>query len=336
KGDAFDPQLAVDRSGRVHAVFVSNGDGPYDLWHAVLAGKAWKKPKNVTKGSVRKSARRGLPMNSMAPRLCAMKDGRLALVWYTWGEARMGARRPLTEKEWPWKEDPPPKVRDRDLFVSFTEGGEFSKPLLISDKDMNGAQDHTDPAIARHPDGGAYIAWSCDHPECFMEVFRGSRIFGHTLGRHVGGREVREIEPVSPVGSTRVRYPEVSADLACTALGDLWAVWDSTMSRGRPAHRVFASKWGKEGFGEPHVISEGDDIYAPRAFSIGETALVLWEKLSKGGTQIFASRIEEGKPSLLAAGKQPFIAFRAGTAWLAFASRSRASTDIYVCSREVK
>ncbi|MHC4598108.1 MAG: hypothetical protein ACYS47_03800 [Planctomycetota bacterium] len=335
KADEFDPRLALDGGGRIHAVYVSNATGPYDIHHAVFTGKGWSKSMNVTEGKVRTSVK-GVPMNSMAPDVCAMKDGGLALVFYTWGECRMGRRSPFKKEQWPWPDPIPPRVRDRDLYAAFLEKGKFTRPELVSDRDYDGAQDHTDPAIARHPEGGAFIAWSCDHPECFMNEFRGSKIFGHTLGRRIEETGSDDIVPVSPVGATRSRYPEVNVDLACSALNDLWAVWDSTSTRGKPSHRIVASKWGKDGWTEPKTITEGENVIAPRVYALGTKMLVLWESLTERGVKLCAARIDGGKGGILTSGRQPFATFRAGKAWLAFASRSKDSWDIYVCSQEGK
>ncbi|MHC5036170.1 MAG: hypothetical protein ACYTHM_02550, partial [Planctomycetota bacterium] len=335
KADAFDIQLERDAKGYIHAVYVSNAEGPYDIWHAAFIGGRWKRAENITKGKARESST-GAPTSSMAPRLCALKDGRLITVWYTWGEGRAGARSPIEKEEWPWKDPAPPRIRDRDLYASILEKGRFSPPKLVSDRDYNGAQDHTDPAIAPHPDGGAYVAWSCDHPEAFMDAFRGQRIFGHTLGRRIGLKKKEPIEPLSPVGSTRKRYPEINADLACDDTGTLWAVWDTTSSRSRPSHRIVLTQWEDDRWKEPRTVAEGETVIAPRIFPVGKDALVLWEEFTKEGVRLWSARASGGPPETLGPARQAFVASGKAKVWLIFAAGREEFWEVYVCSKGKK
>jgi hypothetical protein len=229
-------------------------------------------------------------------------------------------------------------VRDRDLFLSFYEKGTFQSPVLASDRDVGGAQDHTDPVIAPHPEGGAYIAWSCDHPECFMRAFGRDRIFGHTLGRRVGTIEDHPIEPLSPVGSTRVRYPEVCPSLCLDPDGVLWALWDSTTRRESPSHRILASRLGEDGkWSPPGTVAEGEFVICPRLFNLGPDAMAVWEKLTPRGPKIHWTAVKGGQSAReLCLGRQPFIASWKKGAALALVRDGKADSDVYVSVREFK
>lgn len=335
ESDEYDPQLACDASGCIHAVFVSNQSGPYDIWYASSIGGKWSPPKNLTGGAVRRAG--NVPMNSMAPRICVLADGRVAVVWYTWGTARMGSRSPFDSKEWPWTDPVPPKVRDRDLYISYGKDGEFTSPAPVSDPDVNGAQDHTDPAIAPLAGGGAWLAWSCDHPETFMKEFEGQRVSGHILGRRLAAEGAPgPIVPVSPPETTRDRFPELGVDLAADRSGALWAVWDSNNPYEGPSHRIVIAKLGKDAWDTPQTVAEGEDVMAPRVFAMGKSAIVLWESISKDGWKVFWSPADAVKAEALAEGHDPTIASGGKQSFFAFTSGSGGNRDVYVSSRAEK
>jgi hypothetical protein len=232
KTDVFElqPTMAADEQGQLHLVFVRDRGGVGDLFHQILEDGQWSQPTRITRSAA----------DDYAPFLCSDAERGVRLVWCSnrgplsrydvftnrfdgsaWSPAQQvtttddDAAHPravvdrqgnfwVTYYRWvPWG---PEQSRDREVFVRYHDGQDWSDEMQISPTDVPRYEDHADPSIAADASGNVWVTWAWDtHPQA------DSWPYPPTFGSAIFTRQLRVNQPPSRVEMVAMRASSLQA-----------------------------------------------------------------------------------------------------------------------------
>ena len=211
--DEYDATVVVDKAGNAWACWTSNAfQGRYNIFvRQIMGNDANSPPLRVTDAYD----------DAMHGRMAVDDKGRIWITYYQW--QKMGG-----------------VSRDKEVYVRRLEGGQLSKEVQVSPKDVPDYEDHTDPAVAAWGDG-VLVCWSWDYhkPKGYTQDAESPTIFLCPVGG-----DLALTRPFAVSGKDIDGSPTV-----VTTREVVWCAWDSLVwGRERSARHLYVRPLRADGF----------------------------------------------------------------------------------------
>lgn len=158
--------------------------------------------------------------------------------------------------------------RDKEIYARCFDGKEWSEEIRVSPEDLPVYEDHTDPSIAPHPEGGVVVAWSWDMHQMKDEKYRRYQTMYHAESPTIFGRRITAeggAGDLMLLGSVAI---DSKPELHLAFDSNLWCAWNSlkyaNQSYAKSLHVSYCEP-GEKDMTEQFTLEKGaQDISNPR------------------------------------------------------------------------